>query len=137
MHNEKVHFQKVEYLVKAVKKCFLKKLSVWLALIKVAIWGINYQKGHWRVGRGFRTIKPDPSGLVISFAFQNLWNPTWTDNFNVFDEILSIPDQIQRDFVEIRWDLAVIWWNLGHISTDLAKYLPRWWNQDRPDTTRN
>ena len=37
MHNEKVHFKKAEYLVKAVKKCFLKKLSVWLALIKVAI----------------------------------------------------------------------------------------------------
>ena len=37
MHNEKVHFQKAECLVKAVKKCFLKKLSVWLAFIKVAI----------------------------------------------------------------------------------------------------
>ena len=30
--------------VKVVKKCFLKKLSVWLILIKVAIWVINYQK---------------------------------------------------------------------------------------------
>ena len=28
VHNEKVHFQKAECLVKAVKKCFLKKLSV-------------------------------------------------------------------------------------------------------------
>ena len=37
MHNEKVYLQKVEYLVKAVKKCFLKKLSVWLVLIKVAV----------------------------------------------------------------------------------------------------
>ena len=37
MHNEEVHFQKAECLVKAVKKYFLKKLSVWLALIKVAI----------------------------------------------------------------------------------------------------
>ena len=37
VHNEKMHFQKAEYLVKAVKKCFLKKLSVWLALIKVAV----------------------------------------------------------------------------------------------------
>ena len=37
MHNEKVHFQKTECLVKTVKKCFLKKLSVWLALIKVAV----------------------------------------------------------------------------------------------------
>ena len=37
MHNEKVLFQKAEYLVKAVKKCFLKKLSVWLTLIKVAV----------------------------------------------------------------------------------------------------
>ena len=37
MHNEKVHFQKAECLVKAVKKCFLKKPSVWLALIKVAV----------------------------------------------------------------------------------------------------
>ena len=46
VHNEKVLFQKAECLVKAVKKCFLKKLSVWLVLIKVAIWGINYQKGQ-------------------------------------------------------------------------------------------
>ena len=60
------------------------------------------------VGRGFRTVKPDLSGLVVSFAFQNLWNLTWTDNFNVSDEILSIPDQIRIDFVEIRRDLAVI-----------------------------
>jgi len=37
VHNEKVYFQKTEYLVKAVKKCFLKKLSVWLTLIKVTI----------------------------------------------------------------------------------------------------
>ena len=43
-NNEKVFFQKTEYLVKVGKKCFLKKLSVWLALIKVAVWGINYQK---------------------------------------------------------------------------------------------
>ena len=35
-NNEKVEFQKVECLVKAVKKCIMKKLSVWLALIKVA-----------------------------------------------------------------------------------------------------
>ena len=37
VHNEKVHFQKAECLVKDVKKCFLKKLSVWLALIKVVV----------------------------------------------------------------------------------------------------
>ena len=37
MYNEKMYFQKAEYLVKAVKKCFLKKLSVWLALIKMAV----------------------------------------------------------------------------------------------------
>ena len=36
-HNENMFFQKVECLVKTVKKCFLKKLSVWLALIKVAV----------------------------------------------------------------------------------------------------
>ena len=46
MHNEKVEFQKTECLVKTVKKCIMKKLSVWLALIKVAVWGINYQKGQ-------------------------------------------------------------------------------------------
>ena len=46
VYNKKVHFQKIEYLVKAVKKCFLKKLNVWLALIKVTVWGINYQKGQ-------------------------------------------------------------------------------------------
>ena len=44
VHNEKVHFQKAEYLVKAVKKYFLKKLSVWLVLIKMAVLEINYQK---------------------------------------------------------------------------------------------
>ena len=37
VHNEKVHFQKTEYLVKTVKKCFLKRLSVWLALIKMVV----------------------------------------------------------------------------------------------------
>ena len=36
VHNEKMYFQKAKCLVKAVKKCFLKKLSVWLELIKVA-----------------------------------------------------------------------------------------------------
>ena len=34
---EKVFFQKTECLVKTVKKCFLKKLSVWLALIKMTV----------------------------------------------------------------------------------------------------
>ena len=47
MHNEKVEFQKAECLVKAVKKCIMKKLSVWLALIKVAFWGVNDQKGQY------------------------------------------------------------------------------------------
>ena len=37
MQYEKVLFKKTEYLVKIVKKCFLKKLSVWLAFIKVAV----------------------------------------------------------------------------------------------------
>ena len=44
MHNEKVFFQKAKCLVKPVKKCFLKKLSVWLELIKVTVLGVNYQK---------------------------------------------------------------------------------------------
>ena len=46
VYNEKVHIQKAECLVKAFKKCFLKKLSVWLALIKVSVWEINFQKGQ-------------------------------------------------------------------------------------------
>ena len=46
VHNEKMYFQKVECLVQAAKKCFLIKLSVWLALIKVAVWEVNYQKGQ-------------------------------------------------------------------------------------------
>ena len=46
MHNEKVEFQKIECLVKAAKKCIMKKLSVWLALIKVAFSGVNDQKGQ-------------------------------------------------------------------------------------------
>ena len=47
MYNEKVFFQKAKCLVKTVEKCFLKKLSVWLTLIKIAVLGINYQKGQW------------------------------------------------------------------------------------------
>jgi len=46
VHNEKMLLQKAKYLVKAVKKYFLKKLSVWLTLIKVAVWVVNYQKGQ-------------------------------------------------------------------------------------------
>ena len=37
VYNEKVHFQKAECLVKIIKKCFLKKLNVWLVLIKVTV----------------------------------------------------------------------------------------------------
>ena len=37
-------FKKAKCLVKSVKKCFLKKLSIWLALIKVIVWEINFQK---------------------------------------------------------------------------------------------
>ena len=44
MQYEIVLFEKTECLVKTVKKCFLKKLSVWLALIKVMVWLVNYQK---------------------------------------------------------------------------------------------
>ena len=47
MYNEKVFFQKTKCLVKTVEKCFLKKLSVWLTLIKITVLGINYQKGQW------------------------------------------------------------------------------------------
>ena len=44
MQYELDFFIKVKCLIKTIKKCFLKKLSVWLALIKVAVWVINYQK---------------------------------------------------------------------------------------------
>ena len=54
---EKVFFQKAEYLVKTVKKCFLKILSVWLALIKVAVWGINYQKRQCIYNRVYFILK--------------------------------------------------------------------------------
>ena len=40
-------FVKAECLVKTVKKCFLKNLSVWLALIKVVVLVVNYQKGQY------------------------------------------------------------------------------------------
>ena len=46
VHDQKVEFQKAECLVKAVKKYIMKKLSVWLAFIKVGFWGVNYQKGQ-------------------------------------------------------------------------------------------
>ena len=46
MHNKKMFFKKTECLVKPVKNCFLEKLSVWLAFIKVVVWGVNYQKGQ-------------------------------------------------------------------------------------------
>ena len=39
-------FKKAEYLTKTVQKYFFKKLSVWLTLIKVAVWIVNYQKGQ-------------------------------------------------------------------------------------------
>ena len=44
MYNEKVYFLKVEYFIKIVKKYILKKLSVWLTLIKVIVLRINYKK---------------------------------------------------------------------------------------------
>ena len=65
-------FQKVEFLVKAVKKCFLKKLSVWLEFIKVAFWVVNYQKGQCMCGdKG-----------------PNLYIGPWTpfDNVDTFEE---------------------------------------------------
>ena len=34
-------------MVKTIKKCFLTKLSVWLILIKVAVWVVNYQKRQY------------------------------------------------------------------------------------------
>ena len=37
-------FFEVVCLVKTIKKFFLKNLSVWLILIKVAVWVVNYQK---------------------------------------------------------------------------------------------
>ena len=40
-------FQKTKCLVKTVKKSFLKKFGVWLALIKVAVWGVNYQERQY------------------------------------------------------------------------------------------
>ena len=33
-------------IMDALKKCFLKKLNVWLALIKMAVWVVNYQKNN-------------------------------------------------------------------------------------------
>ena len=47
MHNEKVHFQKAEYLVKPVKEFFFKKLSVWLALIRVSLVQLFFLKGKF------------------------------------------------------------------------------------------
>ena len=41
-----MHYE-TECLIKTVKKCFLKTLSVWLTLIKVTVWMINYQKGQY------------------------------------------------------------------------------------------
>ena len=61
VYNEKVYFQKPECLVKAVKKCFLKKLNVWLALIKVAVWNVNYQKGQCIYKRVYFILKSTTS----------------------------------------------------------------------------
>ena len=33
-------------IMDALKNCFLKKLNVWLALIKMAVWVVNYQKNN-------------------------------------------------------------------------------------------
>ena len=48
---EKVGFSKsavwkVEDLIKTVKKYFLERLNVWLALIKVTVWVVNYQNDN-------------------------------------------------------------------------------------------
>ena len=43
VHNKKVFFEKAEYLVKTVKKCFLKKLKVWLALINAECLASAYE----------------------------------------------------------------------------------------------
>ena len=45
-------------MVKIVKKCFLKKLSVWLTLIKVVVWVVNYQKGQCIYKRVYFILKP-------------------------------------------------------------------------------
>ena len=50
-------FQKTECLVKPIKKYFLIKLSVWLVFIKVAIWGVNYQKGQCTYKRVYFILK--------------------------------------------------------------------------------
>ena len=49
-----------------------------------------------------------PQRVGCQFLPSNSWNLTRTDTFNVSGEILSIPSQIQRDFVEIRRDLVQI-----------------------------
>ena len=55
-------FEKIKYLVKIIKKWFLKKLSIWLTLIKVVVWIINYQK--WQNGYSYIYIYMFISYLV-------------------------------------------------------------------------
>ena len=51
-------FEKIECLVKTIKKCFLKKLSVWLALIDLAVLVVNYQKGQGIYKGVYFILKP-------------------------------------------------------------------------------
>ena len=58
---EKVLFEKAKCLIKTVKKCFLKKLSVWLVLIKITVLDINYQKGQCIYNRVYFILKSTTS----------------------------------------------------------------------------
>ena len=51
-------FLKAKYLIKTIKKCFLKKLSVWLALIDLAVLVVNYQKGQGIYKGVYFILKP-------------------------------------------------------------------------------
>ena len=58
---EKVLFEKAKCLIKTVKKCFFKKLSVWLVLIKITVLEINYQKGQCIYKRVYFILKSTTS----------------------------------------------------------------------------
>ena len=68
-------------LVKTVKKYVLKKFSVLLVLIKVTIWGINYQKGQCRYKRIYFILKSTTSYtyyiIIINIYYWYYFNNVW------------------------------------------------------------
>ena len=91
-----MEFQKAECLVKTVKKCIMKKLSIWLALIKVVVWGINYQKGQC-IYKGIYFILFFFWGMWVYFIYFIYLLKNNNNNNNNFLSIFSAIRQMPKN----------------------------------------